>query len=103
MSPMADPSIGPKIRRARERKRMRQQDLADALGVSRTTVDAWENGRAYPRSSIGALEHVLGIGLDEPAFRPISDRMRQEIADALPGDIAAQRYVIGVLEGTITR
>ena len=60
--------IGTTIRRARERKRMRQQDLADALGVSRATVDAWENDRAYPRSSIGAIEDVLGISLgDAPA------------------------------------
>jgi transcriptional regulator with XRE-family HTH domain len=58
------PRIGTMIRRARERKRMRQQDLADTIGVSRTTVDAWENDRAYPRSSIGALEEVLGISLD---------------------------------------
>ena len=60
--------IGTRIKRARERKRMRQQDLAVALGVSRTTVDAWEHDRAYPRSSIGALEDVLGISLgDAPA------------------------------------
>lgn len=59
-----DGPIGTRIRRARERKRMRQQDLADALGVSRQTVDAWENNRAYPKSSIGALEEVLDVSLD---------------------------------------
>ena len=60
--------IGMAIRRARERKRMRQQDLADAIGVSRNAVDAWENGRAYPRRSMGAIEEVLGINLtDDPA------------------------------------
>lgn len=58
------PRIGTTIRRARERKRMRQQDLAEAVGVSRTTVDAWENDRAYPRNRIGALEEVLGVSLD---------------------------------------
>lgn len=62
-----DGPIGTRIRRARERKRMRQQDLADALGVSRTTVDAWENDRSYPRSSIGAIEDVLGISLNDSA------------------------------------
>lgn len=62
---MADSQqIGIKIKRARERLRWRQQDLADKLGVSRNAVDAWENGRAYPKRSIGALEAVLGISLD---------------------------------------
>jgi transcriptional regulator with XRE-family HTH domain len=59
-----DMPIGTRIRRARERKRMRQADLAAALGVSRQTVDAWENDRAYPRSSIGALEEILGVTLN---------------------------------------
>ncbi len=63
----ADTRIGTKIRRARERKRMSQQDLADVLGVSRSAVNAWERGRAHPRSSIGALEEVLGIVLDGEA------------------------------------
>lgn len=62
------PRIGTTIRRARERKRMTQQQVADLLGVSRASYDAWENDRAYPRSSIGALEEVLGVSLDgEPA------------------------------------
>lgn len=61
--------IGTTIRRARERKRMSQEDLAGKLGVSRSAVNAWENDRAYPRNSIGALEEILGINLieDEPA------------------------------------
>jgi transcriptional regulator with XRE-family HTH domain len=79
------PRIGTVIRRARERKRMRQQDLADAIGVSRTTVDAWENNRSYPRSSIGALETVLEIALDgdQPA--------------AAPGLVAADEWEASVL------
>lgn len=62
--------IGTKIRRARERKRMSQVDLAGALGVSRSAVNAWENDRAYPQNSIGALEDELGVRLDEPEPEP---------------------------------
>jgi transcriptional regulator with XRE-family HTH domain len=56
-------SVGTRIRRARERRRWTQQRLADEVGVSLRAVGDWENDRAYPRSSIGALEDVLGISL----------------------------------------
>lgn len=52
------------IKRARERHRWTQAQLAEALGVDRKTVDNWENGRRSPRSSAGAIEDVLGINLD---------------------------------------
>lgn len=58
------PRIGTTIRRARERLHMRQQDLAAAVGVSRTTVDAWENDRTWPKNRLGALEELLGISVD---------------------------------------
>lgn len=57
---MAESSLGTRIKRARERRRWTQQELADRLGVDRKTVDNWENGRTTPRSSLGALEEVLG-------------------------------------------
>ena len=101
-----DPPIGTKIRRARERKRMSQEELAEAVGVHRVTVSQWEADRAYPRNRIGALEEVLGISLedeDRPRFKPVSDNLRREIAEVLGDDIEAQRYVIGVLEGTLSR
>ena len=44
---------------------MRQQELADKVGVSRNTVDSWENDRAYPQRSVARLEMVLGVSLDE--------------------------------------
>jgi transcriptional regulator with XRE-family HTH domain len=61
--------LGPQIRRARERRRWTQQQLADALDVGLRTVGGWERGEAVPRNSIGALEDVLGISLagDAPA------------------------------------
>lgn len=60
----ATPRIGTMIRRARERKRMSQKELAAELGVSRSAVNAWENDRAWPQNSIGALEDILGIAID---------------------------------------
>lgn len=85
----AEPRIGTKIRRARERKRLRQEDVARQLGVSRTTYDSWENDRAYPRSSIGALEDVLGIDLtSEPPRQLHEQRERPEIPEHIKRRIA---------------
>ena len=57
------PRIGTRLRRAIERKRMQQADVARALGVSRSAVNAWVNDRAYPPNSIGALEERLDVDL----------------------------------------
>lgn len=62
--------IGTMLRRARERKRLSQKELAEKLGVSRSAVNAWENDRAWPQNSIGALEDVLGISLDGTPAAP---------------------------------
>lgn len=94
----ADPSLGTKIRRARERKRMSQQQLADALEVSRGAVNAWENDRARPASSIGALEDVLGVSLDgddsEAELVIIPPDLQRRIDRLTPEE---QDYVIGRL------
>lgn len=37
------------IRAERARARLSQQDLADCVGVSRSTVSDWENGAESPR------------------------------------------------------
>ena len=63
----ADSPLATRIKRARERRRWTQQQLADRLAVDRKTIDNWENGRTTPRSSMGALEAVLGsLGEEGP-------------------------------------
>lgn len=73
MNPAAD-DMGRRIRRARERRRWTQRQLAGALHVDRKTVDNWENGRTSPRSSIGAIEEVLGIRLSGEPEEPEAER-----------------------------
>jgi transcriptional regulator with XRE-family HTH domain len=89
----AETRIGTKIKRARERKRMSQQELADKLGVSRSAVNAWERDRSYPRSSIGALEDILSITIDDepaaaPGLVPTDEWEAAVLSDHdLPGDV----------------
>lgn len=88
------PPIGMKIKRARERLRMSQAQLARALEVSQKTIDNWEHDRRYPRSAIGALEAVLGISLTDagPEAEPESEWERWErsvlTSPHLPRDVA---------------
>ena len=66
-----DNAVGVMIRRARQRKRMAQAELAEAVGVSRSSVVLWENGTHYPLRYAGAIEEVLDITLPaEPAVSP---------------------------------
>jgi transcriptional regulator with XRE-family HTH domain len=84
-----EPAIGTRIKRARERKRWSQQRLADELHVNRKTVDNWENGRTEPKSSIGALEEVLGVSLDSAPEEPKTatpeelEKLRDHIREVL--------------------
>jgi transcriptional regulator with XRE-family HTH domain len=73
----ADPLLATRIKRARERMRWSQQELADRIGVNRKTVDNWENGRNSPRSSLGALEAVLGSLSEEDSEVLRDDRERE--------------------------
>lgn len=100
--------IGTRIKRARERRRWSQRQLAEALQVDRKTVDNWENGRTSPRSSIGAIEEVLGVRFDEPeAADPVAaemDVLREVISESsLPPDRAArlERIVEAALRGEL--
>jgi tRNA G10 N-methylase Trm11/transcriptional regulator with XRE-family HTH domain len=54
-------SIGTKIRAFREAKGLTQQDVADAIGVSKVTVLRWENGSAKP--SPLAADGLKGLGI----------------------------------------
>ena len=54
-------SLGERIKAARERLRLSQQQLADLLQVDRKSVSNWELGHTHPsRALLHALEQVLG-------------------------------------------
>ena len=83
--PTDRPPIGHKIKRARERMRQTQEWLAGQIGVSQKTIDNWENDRSYPRSSIGALEEILGP-LTDGTPPPAADTSGITYPDWVPPD-----------------
>lgn len=97
-------SLGARIKRARERARMTQRELAEALGVDPKTVDNWENGRTTPKSSLGALEQVLGpYGLGVEGDRPAGDRaVVLQVIEIMKTDFKAETKLV-MIEDVINR
>lgn len=56
-------NLGERIRTAREAAGLSQRALADLVHVDQRTIGNWERGKALPRSTLGALEHALGVTL----------------------------------------
>ena len=55
-------NLGEKIRQARREKGMTQDQLAQALFVSRQTVSNWENGRTEPDyQTLTRLSELVGL------------------------------------------
>jgi transcriptional regulator with XRE-family HTH domain len=78
-------SLGMRIRRARERARLSQKELAQAVGASVRAVGDWENDRRAPRNRIGALEDVLEVSLTEDLPPPPVPRDIAESVQRSPG------------------
>ena len=57
--------IGQKLREARQRRGLTQEELAERLRLSRQTISNWENERSYPDiMSLIALSDLYGLSLD---------------------------------------
>lgn len=58
--------LGKKIKENRVRKQMTQQDLADKLLVSRSTISNWESDRSYPDlESLKELSQIFATSIDD--------------------------------------
>jgi transcriptional regulator with XRE-family HTH domain len=60
-------------------KDLTQQDVADALNVSRTTVMKWETGRAVPNLTIAQIKKMVEI-LEVP-LEQLPDNIRRRSTD----------------------
>ena len=55
-----------RIQELRKGKGLTQEELAQALYVSRTAVSKWESGRGYPNiDSLKALSKFYSVSIDE--------------------------------------
>lgn len=87
-----------------ELARLNQNQIAAALGVSRATVNAWLNDRAYPQNSLAALEELLGVNLsgepDEP--EPGNGGSKSDV-DALRDEVRSMRTEMERLAAAMER
>lgn len=68
-----DNSVGKRIETLRKSKKISQEDLAEKVGVSRTTIYKWESGTAKPnfaklQALARALETTVSFFTDETSF-----------------------------------
>lgn len=63
---MSDPvQIGERIRAARQDRGWTQEQLAEAVGVSRSAVAQWETGRAGQLTgNLSRIAEVLSVGIE---------------------------------------
>lgn len=57
--------IGERIRTTRQERRITQEELATAVGVSRSAVAQWETGRSGQiTGNLARIAQVLGVGVE---------------------------------------
>ena len=55
-----------KLQELRKIKKLTQEELADALYVSRTAISKWESGRGYPNiDSLKAISKYFSVSIDD--------------------------------------
>jgi len=103
---MTPPSLGARIRRARERAQLSQEDLAKAVGASVRALSDWERNEHKPRNRLGALEDVLGVRLDsgpEEARPAIPEDLRRDIMNRDDLTLRERQAAIEAIEEALSR
>jgi transcriptional regulator with XRE-family HTH domain len=63
--------LGITLKAARVNRGLNQQDAADIIGVSRTTLQSWETFKSFPTvAQLPAIEKAYGVKYDDILFLP---------------------------------
>ena len=62
-------TFGEKFKAEREKRKLTQQEVADALGINRRMITRYENGISFPRTK-DAYRKIILIGDAEPHPTP---------------------------------
>lgn len=58
--------VGQRLKMRRNELNLKQEYVAEELGITRQTISNWENGRSYPDiARIIRLSEIYGLSLDE--------------------------------------
>lgn len=61
----AQKAVGERIRAARKKKHLSQEDVASEIGASRVTVSMWERGATRPTTYLEPLARLLDLDPEE--------------------------------------
>ena len=82
-------AVGQRIKAAREKKKMTQEDLAASIDISPTHVSVIERGPKIPRmDNVVAIANVLGVSADD-LLVDVVDRAAAGVASVLSAAIEA--------------
>ena len=103
--------IGARIAQLRKAQGITQVQLAQWLGVSQQTVNAYEVGRRrMPVSTLPTLARFLGVALDElisddpkPAKRGPTPKLQRQMERIQELPKPKQRFVLEVLEAALVQ
>ena len=90
-------TLGDKIKELRKRDGRKQEDLANALGVTNQAVSRWEANGGYPdMEMIPAIANYFHVSIDE-LFGYQNDREERikRILEEAKNQINAQGYLLG--------
>lgn len=109
-------TLGKRIAALRREKDMKQDELAERLGVSPQAVSKWENDQTCPDiSALPLLAKALGVSVDElltgekdeaPVVRVLPENERRDIGDMMlrivatsaGGDVARINIPLAIIE-----
>lgn len=113
---MMNTTLGKRIATRRREKGMKQDELAERLGVSPQAVSKWENDQTCPDISLlPSLAKILGVSIDEllsgkreeiASVRMLPEHERKSIEDMMlrivilgpDGDVARVNLPLAVIE-----
>ena len=93
--------IGSKIKAARLKKKMTQEQVAELLGVSRQTISNWENEKSYPDIiSVIELSSFYSISLDD--LLKGDERMMEHLEESTNVVKSNQKLIGAIILNIIT-
>lgn len=86
-----------KLQELRKKKGLTQEELAEALFVSRTAISKWESGRGYPSiDSLKAIAKFFGVSID--ALLSGDEVLTIAEADQRQKELHSRDLVFGLLD-----
>lgn len=75
------------MKAARVNRGLNQQEAADIIGVSRTTLQSWETYKSYPTvAQLPAIEAAYGLKYDDIIFLPSDYTLSVKLTEPTKGE-----------------